>query len=109
MLRVSDLNKTSLKKANSNKQIYISLLEKCYSQIKQKNDNMCTNLIFTLPPFGLGLPLYNMDHAMLYIMRKLEKGGFYIRLLEQNKIYIDWNKNITKSVQPKKKNNVSFI
>jgi len=109
MLHVSDLNKTSLKKENSNKQIYIHILQKCYSQIKQKNDNVCTNLIFILPPFGLGLPLYNMEHAMLYIMRKLEKGGFYIRLLETNKLYVDWNKNVTKSVRTNKKNKVSFV
>tara|TARA_B100001094_G_scaffold280655_1_gene291610 strand:+ start:8991 stop:9320 length:330 start_codon:yes stop_codon:yes gene_type:complete len=109
MLHVSDLNKTSLKKVNSNKKIYNTLLEKCYSQIKQKNENMITNMIYILPPFGLGLPLYNMDHAMLYIMRKLDKGGFYIRLCSQNKLYIDWNKNVVKPTQDKTKSKVSFM
>ena len=102
MLHVSELKNTSLKKAKSNKQVYKTLLEKCYTQIKQKNDNCATNTIFTLPPFSLGLPLYNMDHAVLYILRKLQQGGFYIRVLTQNKIYIDWDQTLMKQNRQRK-------
>lgn len=102
LLTVNEIQGMVKEKAERNKETYKQLLQMCYNKIKRAvdKDRRTKSLTFVLPPFLLGQPLYNMAHAVRYIIEKLERGGFTASPVLQNGIFIEWGK---KPDKPKKK------
>ena len=36
-------------------------------------------------------PLYNITHAMMYVIRKLKENGFKIANVHENGLHVMWN------------------
>lgn len=89
-LKADDLNKIQKEKHKINKQIYKTILEDSEKKIKYNNSLGNTTAIITIPYIKLGYPIYNVTHAMMYVIKKLTKQGFKINGFQENKIFIDW-------------------
>lgn len=47
-------------------------------------------LLYTVPPFILGLPAIDMQDCIVYIVHQLRLGGFEVRFTYPNLLYISW-------------------
>lgn len=47
-------------------------------------------LLYTVPPFILGLPAIDMQDCIVYIVHQLRTNGFMIRFTYPNLLYISW-------------------
>lgn len=90
MLHVKDLTSAKTEKAKRNHELYKKFLGDAHLKIKRANDAGVKRCMFKVPPFVIGQPLYNYQHAIRYILRKLTQGDFNTQHLEANVIYIDW-------------------
>ena len=76
---------------NNKLKIYEKILDMCYKKIlntnKQNNDYSCT---FIVPNVVFGLPLYNIEDCIIFIMNKLVEKGFEIYFALPTSIHIYW-------------------
>jgi hypothetical protein len=47
-------------------------------------------LLYTVPPFILGLPAIDLQDCIIYIVHQLRTGGFMVRFTYPNLLYISW-------------------
>jgi hypothetical protein len=47
-------------------------------------------VLYTVPPFILGLPAMDMQDCIVYIVHKLRTSGFMVRFTYPNLLYISW-------------------
>jgi len=47
-------------------------------------------LLYTVPPFILGLPAIDMQDCIVYIVHQLRVSGFLVRFTYPNLLYISW-------------------
>lgn len=47
-------------------------------------------LVYTVPPFILGLPAIDLQDCIVYIVHQLRTGGFVVRFTYPNLLYISW-------------------
>ena len=90
MLKASELKKQNKQKTQENHKIYKELLQGVYTKIRNKNNSGFNSIQVYIPLIQFGLPLYNFEHAMLYICRKLKKGEFQFSVSQGNKLVISW-------------------
>tara|TARA_B100001094_G_scaffold331814_1_gene401473 strand:+ start:17648 stop:17920 length:273 start_codon:yes stop_codon:yes gene_type:complete len=90
MLKASELNKRNKQKKEDNHKIYKELLQGVYKKIENKNNIGFNSIQVYIPLIQFGLPLYNFEHALLYICRKLKKGGFSYSVSQGNRLFISW-------------------
>jgi len=107
MLKVADLNKKRKEKAQRNHEIYKGFFYEIAEKIKNRDKLGFRNLIHRVPSIVFGFPLYDVNHAIIYLIDKLQKGGFFVYPWKDNYIYIDWSikQTICESTNDKK---VSF-
>jgi len=78
---------------------YDAILQQCYNKImatNQKiNDCYC---FFSCPTFVFGVPLYNVNSCITYIMEKLILKGFEVKYTHPNLIYISWKNGLNPPV-----------
>jgi hypothetical protein len=76
---------------NNKIKIFEKILDMCYQKIlntnKQNNDYSCT---FVVPNVVFGLPLYNIEDCIIFIMNKLVEKGFEIYFALPTSIHIFW-------------------
>lgn len=47
-------------------------------------------LVYTVPPFIIGLPSLDLQDCVVYIVHQLRQGGFEVRFTYPNLLYISW-------------------
>ena len=47
-------------------------------------------LVYTVPPFILGLPALDLQDCIVYLVHQLRSGGFEVRYTYPNLLYISW-------------------
>lgn len=73
--------------------IFNIILEKCHKKIKNIAESGGMNTFYEIPHFILGLPLYNINNCIEYIVKSLKNNGLlvYTSTKQINIIYISWN------------------
>jgi len=92
---VDDVKKIVTEKSQTNRETYRELLGLCERKIRHtiSFDKRAKGVTFVLPPFIIGKPVYNKDHAVRYIVEKLIRGGFQATARNENhSILIEWKK-----------------
>ena len=71
---------------------YNKILEQIYNRIRtiSKLPNSQCYLIYTVPPFILGLPKLDLEDCIVYLMFQLRHAGYETRFTPPNMIYISW-------------------
>jgi hypothetical protein len=72
-------------------QTFEKVLDNCYSKILQANSktNDC-NCLYTVPLVLFGVPIYNLNDCIKFIMDKLSKKGFKVYFTYPNLLLISW-------------------
>ena len=47
-------------------------------------------LLYTVPPFILGLPAIDLQDCIVYVVHQLRTGGFEVKFTSPNLLYISW-------------------
>jgi hypothetical protein len=78
---------------------YDSILQQCYNKIMTTNQKITDcYCFFSCPTFVFGVPLYNMNSCIAYIMEKLIAKGFEVKYTNPNLIYISWKNGLNPPV-----------
>jgi hypothetical protein len=91
-LRVSELYTKRQSRDEARLRAYNKILEQIHHRIRVMSKlpgNACY-LMYTIPPFILGLPKIDMEDCVVYIIYQLRNEGFETRYSYPNLIYISW-------------------
>lgn len=105
MVNVKELEKKRKEKAERNHELYRGFFSEISVKIKNRDSLGHRNLIHRIPTVIIGFPLYDVNHAMLYVITKLNQNGFFVYPWNDNYLYVDWSV-IEKPIC--KKHHVSF-
>lgn len=90
---VDDLITTHNTRKRTRLKVYNEIYSKCCNKIKYINDVLLERECkFTIPRFRWGLPLFQHKAALGFVMIRLRGKGFDVKYIDNDKIYINWNK-----------------
>jgi len=71
---------------------YNKILEQIYNRIRviSKLPNSQCYLLYTVPPFILGLPKIDLEDCVIYLIYQLRHAGYEVRYTPPNMMYISW-------------------
>jgi len=91
-LNPSDLYDKRRSKDASRLRAYNKILEQIYNRIRviSKLPNSQCYLLYTVPPFILGLPKLDLEDCVVYLIYQLRHAGYEVRYSPPNMLYISW-------------------
>jgi hypothetical protein len=92
-LRVSELYRKRETRDSARLRAYNKILETIHHRIRtmsQLPHSPC-NLLYTIPPFILGLPKIDLEDCVVYLVYQLRMTGLVVRYTFPNLLYIDWS------------------
>jgi hypothetical protein len=92
LLNPSDLYDKRRTKDASRLRAYNKILEQIYNRIRtiSKLPNAQCYLLYTVPPFILGLPKLDLEDCVVYLIYQLRHAAYDVRYSPPNMIYISW-------------------
>ena len=92
MLNINELFNDQSKKEKHKEAIYDNVLKQCHKKIlRAAKLNPYTNYCFYgIPKFIYGIPLYDLNKCINYLVINLSKNGFKINYTHPNLIFISW-------------------
>jgi hypothetical protein len=91
MFSVHEINRFIEDKKRQKFAVFEKLFDQCQKHILKYATNEKYRCFFTVPEFIIGLPLYNLNAAILYIIDKLHTKGFLVKYYHPNILYICWD------------------
>ena len=104
MINIDELNRINEDRNKRRLEIYDKVLKKCHERIKTvayspRGGTFC---FYIVPSFIFGIPIYDMNTCIVYMVQHLVKNGFEVNYTHPNLLYISWlNKH--NSIEYKKK------
>ena len=91
-LNPSDLYDKRKSKDASRLREYNKILEQIYNRIRvsSKLPNSQCYLLYTVPPFILGLPKIDVEDCIIYTIHQLRHAKYEVRYTPPNMLYISW-------------------
>jgi len=88
----TDLYDKRKSKDASRLRAYNKILEQIYNRIRvsSKLPNSQCYLLYTVPPFILGLPKIDIEDCVIYIIYQLRHAKYEVRYTPPNMLYISW-------------------
>ena len=83
----NDVMERQLKKQKIYDGVYNILADKI-NKVNEKSDDC--QFIYTVPTFVYGLPIFDYNGCLIYLINRLRKEKFNVRYIEPNKLYISW-------------------
>lgn len=92
LLDINKLHKEIEKREERKYRVYQKILNKVHIRIitvnKKSNDCYC---FFVIPTVIFGVPIYNVENCVIYIMKDLTSRGFQVEYTHPNLLYINWS------------------
>ena len=92
-LNPADLYQRRKSKDSSRLRAYNKILEQIYTRIRTISRlpiNSQCYLLYTVPPFILGLPKIDIEDCVVYLIYQLRHAGYEVRYTFPNLLYISW-------------------
>ena len=104
MINIDELNKINADRHVRRLEIYDSVLKKCHERIKTvahspKGGTFC---FYIVPTYIFGIPIYDLNTCIVYMVQHLIKNGFQVNYTHPNLLFISWL-NRKNSIEYKKK------
>jgi hypothetical protein len=92
LLNPSDLYDKRRTKDAGRLRAYNKILEQIYNRIRtiSKLPNAQCYMLYTVPPFILGLPKLDLEDCIVYLIYQLRHAKYEVRYSPPNMIYISW-------------------
>lgn len=104
MLSLSELAKIHKKKQKCKTKTYDAILNKCHTQIRNMAKRDQTFCYYVVPLYVMGLPLYDINACIVYLLLNLKKKGFYVQMADSQTIYISWKHIYEQNVTQQQRN-----
>jgi hypothetical protein len=88
---INKISEIRNKNTNKNKELFEAIYSRVEKAIERAVISGANNCIYEVPPFIIGLPLYNVDEVLYYVNSKLVSNGFTPYLMNSNTINITWH------------------
>lgn len=113
MINIEELHRNQEKRGESNEKVYQEVLKKIHQVIiitsKTTPNKFCFYLV---PTYIYGLPLFNINECIIYLVAKLSENGFDVRYTHPNLLLISWlvkpNKESKKKYQDNQKKALGY-
>lgn len=79
--------------------VYNKILNKVYYKIKLINKRKKMDLIYEIPNYMFGYPLYNNRTCIVFVMSTLRTKGFYVKFNYPNILYISWKQLVNSNMK----------
>ena len=90
-LNIRELQNSVLYRQQKNNEIYEQVLKLVHKKIIITNETtLDCKCVYKMPLFIYGLPLYNPNKCIQYIVNKLVNNGFYVEYIAPYEIFISW-------------------
>ena len=104
MINIDDVNKINEERDKRRLETYDKVLKKCHERIKTvahspKGGTFC---FYIVPSYVFGIPIYDVNTCIVYMVQHLIKNGFQVVYTHPNLLYISWF-NRKNSIEYKKK------
>jgi hypothetical protein len=92
-LNMSDLYSRRQTRDSARLQTYNKILQIIYHKIRVTSQmpNSPCSILYTIPPFVLGLPRIDLEDCVVYIVYQLRMNGFEVRFTYPNLLNINWS------------------
>jgi len=92
MINIDELHKEKNEKIKHKNKIYEQILEKCHNRIKfsAKIIDSPNNCFFIVPQYEYGIPIYNLNKCIVFIVKSLMSNGFEVTYTSPNILFISW-------------------
>jgi hypothetical protein len=90
MVKANDLIKEQKKKDERKKKTYKKVFDRVEKKIILASSSNSYHCSYEIPKIIIGLPIYSVDGCLEYVIKKLKKNGFGIKVLSENTIFISW-------------------
>jgi hypothetical protein len=90
MVKAEDLRKDQNERNDKKKKTFKKIYKKIEQKISVANSINDYYILYEVPEFILGIPLYSLNEAVVYIKHKLKKNGFKVEYYHPNKLLIEW-------------------
>lgn len=91
ILSTKELDKETKVKKTVKNDAYNEVLKECYTKVKTRNKLGYKSILYKVPSILFGYPLYDVNDLATFIIRKLQKGGFTVYIV-QGSLLISWEK-----------------
>ena len=91
-LEPKDLYDRRIRRDYARLRAYNTLLEQIYQRVystSQLSGNT-SSVLYSVPPFILGLPKLDMEDCVVYLVWQLRQSGFEVRFTWPNMLFISW-------------------
>lgn len=89
---IYSLHKVHEVRERNKRLVYETIYQKCRNKILHANNNLYQKTLwFDIPTIVFGLPLYNMDACICYMIYRLRDQGFTVEYYAPNSLYISWH------------------
>ena len=104
MINIDELNIINEDRYKRRLEIYDNVLKKCHERIKTvaHSPRGGTFCFYIVPTYIFGIPIYELNTCIVYIVQHLIKNGFEVNYTHPNLLYISWL-NRKNSLEYKKK------
>ena len=89
-ITAKDLKKTNEEKNLKRNTIYRKILVKCLLKIQKINNMNHNEIVYEVPGFLYGCPLYKYDDCVIYLENKLQKREFKVKKLNDITLHVSW-------------------
>jgi len=96
-LEPKDLYDRRIRRDHARLRAYNTLLEQIYNRVyatSQLSGNT-SSVLYSVPPFILGLPKMDMEDCIVYLVWQLRNAGFEVRFTWPNLLFISWKHHET--------------
>lgn len=91
-ISIQDLYDMQDRKEKEKIEIYNKILDKFYEKIKYLSKMGRVDFFYNLPDILYGLPLYDKNACICYIIYKLRSAKFKVEYVYPSGIHINWDK-----------------
>lgn len=100
MVTVAELHADREARAQVNHETYKQLWGLVQDRIRARAEMSATSLMWQVPPFVPGRPVYTVSHAARYVADKLRRGGFDVTVAAPQRdvvvLFVSWTPSAPK-------------
>jgi len=90
MISAKQLAEQEQKRLDVKKATYKAILEQLCRKIKSSANLGEKSLFLTIPPFTVGYPAYDIEHATVYLQRQFMRLGYKVIRVDKATLGISW-------------------
>jgi hypothetical protein len=90
-LNILDLHRTINEKKERQTVCFENVLSRIHKKIQKSADEKKLRCVYEIPTFIFGLPLFDLNDCIEFVMSELKANGFIVTYYFPNMLYVSWD------------------